>query len=129
MKTQSLPKAKQTKGLRALIRVTANNSFHKLIIFFTNLRPQYFDQTLSFNVLSKISFLTKIQLQNCLIVDNPEVGNSEYIHYSELPTLLLLLVYLMILKATATTTNCCTSMWGKVVEDARLSLLHQHFVH
>ena len=94
MKTQSLPKAKQTKGLRALIRVTANNSFHKLIIFFTNLRPQYFDQTLSFNVLSKISFLTKIQLQNCLIVDNPEVGNSEYIHYSELPTPLII-VYLV----------------------------------
>ena len=40
MKTQSLPKAKQTKGLRALIRVTANNSFHKLFIFFTNLRPE-----------------------------------------------------------------------------------------
>ena len=76
MKTQSLPKAKQTKGLRALIRVTANNSFHKLFIFFTNLRPQYFDQTLSFNVLTKISFLTKIQLQNCLLVGNPEVGNS-----------------------------------------------------
>ena len=76
MKTQTLPKAQQTQGLRALIRVTAKNSFHKLFIFFTNLRPQYFDQTLSFNVLTKISFLTKIQLQNCLLVGNPEVGNS-----------------------------------------------------
>ena len=56
------------------------------------------------------------QPQNCQLVGNPEVGNFEYIHYSELPTLLLLLVYLMILKATATTTNYCTSMWGKLLK-------------
>ena len=26
------------------------------------------------------------QPQDCLLVNNPEVGNSEYIHYSGLPT-------------------------------------------
>ena len=34
------------------------------------------------------------QPQNCLLVDNPEVGNSEYIHYSELPTPFII-VYLV----------------------------------
>ena len=40
------------------------------------------------------------QPQNCQLVDNPEIGNSEYIQYSELPTLLITvyLVYLMISK-------------------------------
>ena len=34
------------------------------------------------------------QPQNCLLVDNPEVGNFEYIHYSELPSPLMI-VYLV----------------------------------
>ena len=43
----------------------------------------------------KISGITlNCQPQNCLLVDNPEVGNFEYIHYSELPSPLMI-VYLV----------------------------------
>ena len=43
----------------------------------------------------KISGITlNCQPQNCLLVDNPEVGNFEYIHHSELPTPLII-VYLV----------------------------------
>ena len=42
----------------------------------------------------RLGITLSCQPQNWLLVANPEVGNSEYIHYSELPTPLII-VYLV----------------------------------
>ena len=54
------------------------------------------DSKTKFGVMlpKKIGITLSCQPQNWLLVANSEVGNSEYIHYSELPTPLII-VYLV----------------------------------